>query len=68
MVADISTTILATFNAMIGGVGTGIVELFEELILNTVGDGLSTFGLWIFALMGVGLAVGIFSRLLNKVA
>ena len=68
MVADITTTLLATFNAMIGGVGTGIVDLFEELILNTAGDGLSSFGLWIFALMGVSLAVGIFTRLLNKVA
>lgn len=83
MVAEITTTLLATFNAMISGVGTGIVSLFEELILhlNCGPDGicggvneaddfiqLSTFGYWIFAMMGITLAIGIFSRLLNKVA
>lgn len=68
MVADITTTLLAAFNAVIGGIGTGIVDLFESLILNTAGDGLSSFGLWIFALMGVALAVGVFTRLMNKVA
>lgn len=68
MVADITTNLLAAFNAVIGGIGTGIVDLFESLILNATADGLSTFGLWIFALMGVGLAIGVFTRLLNKVA
>lgn len=68
MVADITTNLLAAFNAIIAGIGTGIVDLFETLILNDTADGLSTFGLWIFALMGVGLAIGVFTRLLNKVA
>lgn len=80
MVADITTNLLAAFNAIIAGIGTGIVDLFETLILhrdagvdtilNTSDDvlTLSTFGIWIFALMGVGLAIGVFTRLLNKVA
>lgn len=81
MVTDITTTLLAAFNAIIGGIGTGIVDLFEVLLLQreagidtilfTSDDtfsGLNTFGIWIFALMGVGLAIGVFTRLLNKVA
>ena len=80
MVSDITTNLLAAFNAMSGGLGSVIVDLFESLILEvdpgvdtilgTADDviSLSSFGIWMFALMGISLAIAIFTRLLSKVA
>lgn len=83
MVSDITVNLLAAFNAMISGIGTGIVALFESLIIetdcgvDTICGGanaaddvisLGSFGIWMFALMGITLAIGVFTRLLSKVA
>jgi len=44
---------------LLAGIGSGIVDYFESLILDAAGTNLNTFGIFIFVLLGIGAAFGV---------
>ena len=79
MVADIVNTIVSMITGLLAGIGSGIVDYFESVfltrdagvdtILNTADDviNLSSVGIFIFVLLGVGAAFGLATLVFNMV-
>jgi len=44
---------------LLAGIGTGIVDYFESLVLDAAGTNLNMFGTFIFVLLGIGAAFGV---------
>ena len=67
MVSEIVTSITSAFTGLLSGLGTGIVEVFDGLVLSSEGK-LTTFAMWALAFLGVGFAIAIYKGLLRKVS
>jgi hypothetical protein len=65
-VTDITDTFLEVISEIFQGIGSGLVDLFETIMLTEDG-GLSEMGIWIVVFMGLSFAVTITWRLLRKV-
>lgn len=64
--ADFVTQIVSGFTALLSGIGSGIVDLFDNLILNADGQ-LTTFATWIAVFMGIGIVFWIVRAVLRRV-
>ncbi|MCL2522960.1 MAG: hypothetical protein FWE36_08900 [Erysipelotrichales bacterium] len=51
------SVVVSTFTTLLAGIGTGIVELFDTLILQSDGTTVTTFALYAFMLIGLGLGI-----------
>lgn len=74
MVKSIVDSIVEAITGLLGGVGTSIVDVFEDLfIVTTTGtDGevtksISTLGVWGLAFLGVGFASTLMWTILRKI-
>ena len=65
-VGEIVDTVIAVINGLLAGIGIGIVDYFESLILTTTG-GLNAFGTFVFVLLGIGAAFGLVTVIFNMV-
>jgi hypothetical protein len=65
MVNDIITTVVDTIQGLLAGIGTGVVDYFEALLLDN-GD-LNSVGTFIFVLLGISAAFGLASLVFNMV-
>ena len=72
--AEIVAIIIESFTGILSGCASGVVGLFQELFMNcTVVEGvktyagISSFGIWTLAFIGVGVALAIIRRLTGKV-
>lgn len=67
--------IVEAFSGLLSGVAASVVSLFQTLFMNatvsesgvTTYSGISSFGIWTLAFIGVGAAMGIVSLLRRKV-
>lgn len=66
MVSEIITEIVSAFTTFISGLGSGIVDLFEGLVLDAEGK-LTAFAAWGLAFMGLGIATTVFYAILKKI-
>jgi hypothetical protein len=66
MVNDIITTVVDTIQGLLAGIGTGVVDYFEALLLTSTGD-LNAVGTFIFVLLGISAAFGLASLVFNMV-
>lgn len=74
MVKSIVDAIVEAITGLLGGVGTSIVGVFEDLfIVSTTGEGgavtksISTLGIWGLAFLGVGFASTLMWTILRKI-
>ena len=72
MVNDIITTIVDTIQGLLAGIGTGVVNYFEGLLLVPDGaggytDSLNSVGTFVFVLLGIGAAFGLATLVFNMV-
>lgn len=58
MVTDITSTIVNVIQALLAGIGAGVVDYFESLLLTDTGN-LNAVGTFIFVLLGIGAAFGL---------
>ena len=58
MVTDITSTIVTVIQELLAGIGAGVVDYFESLLLDSQGD-LNSVGTFIFVLLGIGAAFGL---------
>lgn len=65
-VTDITTHFLEVISAIFQGIGTGLVDLFQTIMLTEEG-GLNEMGIWIVVFMGLSFAITITMRLVKKV-
>ncbi len=63
---SIVTTITDAFTGLLSGAADAVVGLFETLFVGAEG-GISTFGIWTLAFIGVGAAMGIVKAIRGKV-
>lgn len=68
MVAEAVKAITDAFTGLLTGIGTGIVDFFDVMVMNSEGTGLSNFALWAFIFLGVGLALFIVRKITSKVS
>ena len=68
MVAEAVKAITDAFTGLLGGVGSGIVDFFDAVIMNSEGTGLSNFATWAFIFLGIGLALFIVRKITGKVS
>jgi predicted glycoside hydrolase/deacetylase ChbG (UPF0249 family) len=66
MITEITTAVVDAFTGLLNGVGTGIVDLFKNLILDGTGK-LTTFATWGFVMMGLSLAIGLIVGTVRKI-
>jgi hypothetical protein len=66
MVTDITTTIVDVIQALLTGIGSGVVDYFESLLLDSLGN-LNSVGTFIFVLLGISAAFGLASLVFNMV-
>ena len=72
MVTDVTDTIISVIQALLAGIGSGIVQYFEQtfLITDTSGvatDALNPVGIFVFVLLGIGAAFGLATLIFNLV-
>ena len=72
--SEIVTTITDAFTGILSGSASGIVGLFQVLFMNattvegvTTYSGISTFGIWTLASIGIGVGLTILRKLTGKV-
>ena len=63
---QIVTTFVEAFTELTSGLGSGIVETFDTLLLNAEGSGLSNIAIWGLVFGGVSLGLGIIGRFIRK--
>jgi len=72
MVAEITGVFLDAVEAIFGGIGTGLVTVFNAVIwdptLNSGNGGLTNLAIWMLIFMGLSFALTIFYGLFRKVA
>ncbi len=71
---EIVQEIVGGFTGILSGCASGVVELFQKLFMNatTSGDvttysGISSFGIWTLAFIGVGVALTVLRKVTGKV-
>ena len=71
---DIVSIIVSSFTELLSGCASGIVSLFRVLFMNatvvegvTTYSGISYFGIWTLAFIGVGVALAILRKITGKV-
>ena len=71
---NIVQIIIDAFTGLLSGAAGGIVQLFQVLFMNaTVTDagttyaGISDFGIWTLAFIGIGVALAILRKITGKV-
>lgn len=71
MINDITNSIIDPILALTTGIGNAIIELFQTIFLTVdVGGavtGLSSFGVFLFAMIGISVAFGMISLVLGLV-
>lgn len=67
MVQNVIDTIVDVITGLLAGIGSGIVDYFEAVFLNSTQDGLNTVGTFIFVLLGIGSAFGLAGLVFNMV-
>lgn len=66
MAAEIVTTLTTAFTSTASAIGTGVVQLFTDLV--TTGEGkLSNLGIFILVMAGVGFAFGLSKMLVGLI-
>lgn len=67
MVADIIETVIDVITGLLAGIGSGIVDYFEAVFLNSTADGLNSVGTFVFVLLGISAAFGLAGLVFNMV-
>lgn len=69
MVNSIVTTLVEVVTGIVSGIGDGISSLFEAIFMTGSGETatVSVLGVFIIALMGIGVALGIFRWVLSLI-
>ena len=67
MVAEAVKAITDAFTGLLTGIGSGIVDFFDVMVMTDDGK-LSNFATWAFIFLGVGLALFIVRKITSKVA
>lgn len=71
MVGSIVKAITDAFSGLLSGLGSGIVEFFDDVIVTTGSDGtvgLSNFATWALVFVGVSLALFVVRKITAKVS
>lgn len=63
---DFVTNVVSSFSSLLGGIGSGIVDLFNTLILTNEGK-LTTFATWIAVFIGISVVFWIVRAVLKRV-
>lgn len=58
MIAEFTGTLTSVIVDLTSGVGSGVVELFNTLFLDSVSGKLTPLAIWVIALLGVSIALG----------
>ena len=66
MVTEIIGVFLEAIKTLLGGIGEGIVDVFNTLIYDPL-TGLTPVATWAILFMGIGFALGIFRIILRKI-
>ena len=66
MVAKIVTAVVEGATGFLGGIGTGIVDFFQTVVVNSDGD-LTAFAGWSLALLGIGFGGSLIAWAKSKV-
>ena len=67
MVTSIVETVISAFTAMLGGMGSGIVGFFDDVVMAAEGGGLSNFATWALVFLGISFAIFIVRKITGKV-
>ena len=73
MVTDVIETIVEVIQGLLAGIGAGIVNYFQSLVLiesatpGVYTDALNPFGVFIFVLLGIGAAFGLATVIFSMV-
>jgi len=57
--SDVIDVILLAITDFLTGIGSAIVGFFEVLVWDSVGDTLTTMGIWLLVFLGLALAIGV---------
>lgn len=66
-VTVIITAIINSITGVLNGLGSGLVDFFDSIFLNSTGDGLSTLAIVAFAFIGLSVGLGLVSMLIKKI-
>lgn len=64
--SDFVTQVVSSFSSLLSGIGNGIVDLFNSLILTSEGK-LTTFATWIAVFIGISIVFWIVRAVLKRV-
>ena len=67
MVTSIVETITQAFTGLLGGLGSGIVGFFDDVVMATEGEGISNFATWALVFLGISFAIFIVRKITGKV-
>lgn len=67
MVTSIVETITQAFTGLLGGLGSGIVGFFDDVVMATEGGGISNFATWALVFLGISFAIFIVRKITGKV-
>ena len=69
IVSQITQDVVSSIGIFLEGMGTNIVNLFNELVVTTGANGeqtISVFAAWSLAFVGIGFAAGLIRKLTRK--
>ena len=68
MVTSIVETITSAFTGLLGGLGSGIVGFFDDVVMSPAeGGGISNFATWALVFLGISFAIFIVRKITGKV-
>ena len=67
MVTSIVETITQAFTGLLGGLGSGIVGFFDDVVMAPEGGGISNFATWALVFLGVSFAIFIVRKITGRV-
>ncbi len=69
MVQEIVTTLITVVTGIVGGIGDGVSDLFTAVFMTGTGESatVSPLGVFIIAILGIGIAMGIFRWVMSLI-
>ncbi len=66
-VTVIITAIIESITGILTGLGSGLVDFFDSIFVNSTSDGLSTLAIVVLAFVGLSVGLGLVSMLIRKI-
>lgn len=65
-VTNVIQSIVESITGILSGLGSGMVDFFDSVFLNSNGTGLSTLAIVVLAFVGLSVGLGLVSALIRK--